>query len=36
VEGTLIDPRLIGQAFVTAAHWGNGGRLVELPVYPPR
>jgi NADP-dependent 3-hydroxy acid dehydrogenase YdfG len=32
----LIDPRVIGEAFVTAARWGDGGRLVELPVYPPR
>jgi NADP-dependent 3-hydroxy acid dehydrogenase YdfG len=33
---SLIDPRVIGDAFVTAASWGEGGRLVELPVYPPR
>ncbi len=33
---SLIDPRMIGAAFVTAASWGDGGRLVEMPVYPPR
>jgi NADP-dependent 3-hydroxy acid dehydrogenase YdfG len=32
----MIDPRVIGAAFVTAASWGDGGRLVELPIYPPR
>ncbi len=34
-RGTLIDPSVIGRAFVTAAASGAGGRLVELPVYPP-
>ncbi len=31
----LIDPAVIGRAFVTAAASGAGGRLVELPVHPP-
>lgn len=36
-EGTpLIAPATIGEAFVSAALAGDGGRLVELPVYPPR
>ena len=34
-RGTLIDPAVIGRAFVTAAASGAGGRFVELPVYPP-
>ena len=33
---TLIDPASLGQAFVTAASSGQGGRLFEVPVYPPR
>jgi len=33
--GQLIDPAVIGRAFVTAATSGTGGRMVELPVYPP-
>jgi NADP-dependent 3-hydroxy acid dehydrogenase YdfG len=32
----LIDPQVIAQAFVQAARQADGGRLVELPVYPPR
>ncbi|CAN5629879.1 SDR family oxidoreductase [soil metagenome] len=35
-DGAMIDPKIIGRAFVTAATWGRGGRLVELPIYPPR
>jgi NADP-dependent 3-hydroxy acid dehydrogenase YdfG len=31
----LIDPRALGQAFVTLALSGRGGRLLELPVHPP-
>jgi NADP-dependent 3-hydroxy acid dehydrogenase YdfG len=31
----LIDPRMIGQAFVAAALSGRGGRLLEMPVHPP-
>lgn len=31
-----IDPRAIAAAFVTAALADEGGRLVEMPVYPPR
>jgi NADP-dependent 3-hydroxy acid dehydrogenase YdfG len=34
-HAALIDPAVIGRAFVTAAASGAGGRLVELPVYPP-
>lgn len=34
--GPRIDTRAIAQAFVTAALANDGGRLVELPVYPPR
>lgn len=30
-----IEPFAIGHAFVTAALSGMGGRLLELPVYPP-
>ncbi len=32
----MIAPSTIGDAFVSAALAGEGGRLVELPVYPPR
>lgn len=35
-EARLIDPKRIGDAFVTAALSGVGGRLVEFPVHPPR
>lgn len=35
-RSTMIDPRAVGQAFVAAASWEHGGRLVELPIYPPR
>ncbi|MDA0700673.1 MAG: SDR family NAD(P)-dependent oxidoreductase [bacterium] len=31
----LIEPRVIGQAFVSAALSGSGGRILELPVHPP-
>ena len=33
---TLIDPASLGKAFVAAATSGQGGRLFEVPVYPPR
>lgn len=32
----MIAPSALGAAFVAAARSGRGGRLVELPVYPPR
>jgi NADP-dependent 3-hydroxy acid dehydrogenase YdfG len=32
----MIHPRAIGNAFVAAALADDGGRMVELPVYPPR
>jgi hypothetical protein len=31
----LIEPAVIGAAFVTAARSGRGGRLLEMPVHPP-
>ena len=33
---TLISPKAIAGALVTAALSGDGGRLLELPIYPPR
>lgn len=35
-DAPVIDPAAIGRAFVAAALSGQGGRLLELPVYPPR
>lgn len=35
-EASLISPKAIASAFVTAALSGDGGSLLELPVYPPR
>jgi NADP-dependent 3-hydroxy acid dehydrogenase YdfG len=35
-EQTLIHPESIAQALLDAALSGQGGRLLELPVYPPR
>jgi NADP-dependent 3-hydroxy acid dehydrogenase YdfG len=32
----LIRPEGIGEAFVRAALSGDGGRLLEIPIYPPR
>lgn len=32
----LIKPQAIAQAFVSAALSGEGGSLLEIPVYPPR
>ncbi len=32
----MVDPRAIASAFVSAAVADDGGRMVELPVYPPR
>jgi NADP-dependent 3-hydroxy acid dehydrogenase YdfG len=32
----LIDPKSIADMLVTAATLGSKGRLVELPIYPPR
>lgn len=34
--GTMIAPSAIGAAFAAAARSGQGGRLVEVSVYPPR
>lgn len=31
----FIQPRVIGQAFVTAALSGRGGHLLEIPIHPP-
>ena len=31
----LIEPSVIGAAFVAAAGSGQGGRLLEIPVHPP-
>jgi len=31
----LIEPRVIGRAFVSAALTGQGGRLLEIPIHPP-
>lgn len=31
----LIQPSVIGAAFVAAARSGQGGRLLEIPVHPP-
>lgn len=36
LEGPVIDPAAIGRAFVAMASSGQGGRLLEVPVYPPR
>lgn len=33
---TLIDTASLGEAFVIAATAGRGGRLLEIPIYPPR
>ena len=33
---TMIHPAAIGEAFVRAASAGPGGRLLELPIHPPR
>jgi NADP-dependent 3-hydroxy acid dehydrogenase YdfG len=33
---TLINPKVIADALVTAALSGVGGRLLELPIHPPR
>ena len=32
----LIDTASLGEAFVIAATAGRGGRLLEIPIYPPR
>jgi NADP-dependent 3-hydroxy acid dehydrogenase YdfG len=32
----FIDPRSIADMLITAATLGSSGRLVELPIYPPR
>jgi NADP-dependent 3-hydroxy acid dehydrogenase YdfG len=34
--GGFIDPRRIAEAFVWAASGDAGGRLLEIPIYPPR
>ncbi len=33
---SLIHPRVIAQALVMAARSGEGGSVLELPIYPPR
>jgi NADP-dependent 3-hydroxy acid dehydrogenase YdfG len=35
-EHTFIHPESIAQALIDAALSGQGGRLLEMPVYPPR
>jgi NADP-dependent 3-hydroxy acid dehydrogenase YdfG len=32
----LISPQAIGEALVAAARWKEGGRLLEIPIHPPR
>jgi NADP-dependent 3-hydroxy acid dehydrogenase YdfG len=35
-EGGWIDPRAVAAAFRSAALAGEGGRLLEVPIHPPR
>jgi NADP-dependent 3-hydroxy acid dehydrogenase YdfG len=35
-QDALITPQAIGEALVYAARWQHGGRLLEIPIHPPR
>jgi NADP-dependent 3-hydroxy acid dehydrogenase YdfG len=35
-RGRFIDPRRVAEAFLWAASRDEGGRLLEIPIYPPR